>query len=686
MPSSIGYARSRTVPGRAPAVPGTPGCQCPVCGGLECLCRPRFFAGQLLTEQEFNRLDRYILDKNRLHNRYLHGWGVACGLDVVCDTCTGGVRVTPGYAVSPCGNDIVVCADAPVNVCDMINKCRQRERDDCLSPGAAAAGCEDGVQEWVLAICYNETPSRGITPLRGGAACGCGGGCGGGGGCGCGGSGQTGNHGSSPCGCGGASNGHNGNGHNGVASSSGKTRPTSGRATTAECEPTVVCEGYRFAVYKAPPRTRQPDTDVAGLAAGLLSTGSGRGEMADRFLACISGLIEQIPEPPPAGSSKLARHDWCCAVKDALAEYLREKPGYSCLLVERVAAIVCPDPALSDPDFNAAMTVAEGQFGQVALELLFSCMCGALMPPCPPSAPADCVPLATIFIQHGTATTTVDPETGATTTTTSGGGCRLLYVCNWTTLRRYLITAPNLRYWLSMLPCGRMLRESLEQFCCRRGAQLAATARRAVRSTSQPIMATDEEGTPSETGGPEEVRFGLFEDEGRSDEASVSGSGRARYERAPGTEGFMRDSPSSAFYPKASTARSGADIVQLAMRALNNLSTSHDSASLVRGILGQEDETGEIPLDALERRNLLQALVLDQMVKPIMRQMIPTMLEEGGTISRLATSFGGRGDWGEAAETSAGSVAALEEQMEDLRRTVESQERTIATLIERLDR
>ena len=45
---------------------------------LECLCRPRFFAGQLLTEQDLNRLDQYIIGQNRakkvlsvaVHNHY----------------------------------------------------------------------------------------------------------------------------------------------------------------------------------------------------------------------------------------------------------------------------------------------------------------------------------------------------------------------------------------------------------------------------------------------------------------------------------------------------------------------------------------------------------------------------------------------------------------------------------------
>ena len=84
---------------------------CPECGGLECLCRPRFFAGQLLTEEDLNRLDHYIVEKNKLHNRHLIGWGVVCGLEVECHPCEEQIVVRQGYALSPCGDDIVVCAD-----------------------------------------------------------------------------------------------------------------------------------------------------------------------------------------------------------------------------------------------------------------------------------------------------------------------------------------------------------------------------------------------------------------------------------------------------------------------------------------------------------------------------------------------------------------------------------------------
>ena len=167
-------------------------CQpCPACGGLECLCRPRFFAGQLLTEQDLNRLDHYITEKHKLHNRHLFGPGVVCGLEVRCDPCDERVTVMPGYALSPCGEDIVVCHADSVDICDLIARCRDYEGPDCRPYARGDDPCEAVIEEWVLAIRYAETPSRAVTPLTGTASCNCGaGGCKGrgcacGGGCGC---------------------------------------------------------------------------------------------------------------------------------------------------------------------------------------------------------------------------------------------------------------------------------------------------------------------------------------------------------------------------------------------------------------------------------------------------------------------------------------------------------------------
>lgn len=45
--------------------------------------RVKYFYGQMLGVREFRAEQDYFHDKHRLHNRYLHGYGVVCGLGVV---------------------------------------------------------------------------------------------------------------------------------------------------------------------------------------------------------------------------------------------------------------------------------------------------------------------------------------------------------------------------------------------------------------------------------------------------------------------------------------------------------------------------------------------------------------------------------------------------------------------------
>jgi hypothetical protein len=46
------------------------------------LLRPNYFDRQRLTADDLMTAQRYLLARQRRHNRYLHGWGVTCGLDV----------------------------------------------------------------------------------------------------------------------------------------------------------------------------------------------------------------------------------------------------------------------------------------------------------------------------------------------------------------------------------------------------------------------------------------------------------------------------------------------------------------------------------------------------------------------------------------------------------------------------
>src|SRR6266498_3112792 len=103
-------------------------CGCTACAGLQCLERPRYFAGQLLTEAELTGEQAYVIAKNRLHNRYLHGTGVVCGLEIVCHECRGWVTVHQGYAIDNCGNDIIVCKDESFDLLERIKRCRDKQR------------------------------------------------------------------------------------------------------------------------------------------------------------------------------------------------------------------------------------------------------------------------------------------------------------------------------------------------------------------------------------------------------------------------------------------------------------------------------------------------------------------------------------------------------------------------------
>jgi hypothetical protein len=77
--------------------------------------RERFFDGQLLTAAEFEAEQRYHLEKRRLHNRMLHGFGVVDGLGVsVPDGTDTAVVVSPGFALDRSGNEIIV--EAPVRI------------------------------------------------------------------------------------------------------------------------------------------------------------------------------------------------------------------------------------------------------------------------------------------------------------------------------------------------------------------------------------------------------------------------------------------------------------------------------------------------------------------------------------------------------------------------------------------
>lgn len=70
--------------------------------------RPSFFTGERLLPETLDDAFAGSLALHRLHNRVLHGWGIAFGLDVVGPVGATTVAVAPGYAIDSAGRDLVL--------------------------------------------------------------------------------------------------------------------------------------------------------------------------------------------------------------------------------------------------------------------------------------------------------------------------------------------------------------------------------------------------------------------------------------------------------------------------------------------------------------------------------------------------------------------------------------------------
>jgi hypothetical protein len=109
----------------------------------------------------------YIAAKNRLHNRYLFGTGVVCGLAVRCDPCTSGsIIVDPGYALDCLGNDIVVCKPQSFDVAGYLDCKKKQQPKDCSGATLQLPGdCQTPEAEYCLVISYDEKPSKPVSAL-----------------------------------------------------------------------------------------------------------------------------------------------------------------------------------------------------------------------------------------------------------------------------------------------------------------------------------------------------------------------------------------------------------------------------------------------------------------------------------------------------------------------------------------
>lgn len=136
--------------------------------------RVRYYPRQLIDANTLTTEQEYAREKHRRHNRYLHGWGVVCGLDVKAsptDTQPWQLTVCPGYLVTPQGDDI--CIAEAINVDLAVGTAKPA--DACADPSPCppmgilpASGEQTSVY---LAIRYTECPTRPERVHPGGCGC-----------------------------------------------------------------------------------------------------------------------------------------------------------------------------------------------------------------------------------------------------------------------------------------------------------------------------------------------------------------------------------------------------------------------------------------------------------------------------------------------------------------------------------
>jgi hypothetical protein len=133
--------------------------------------RVNYFPRQLLTADDMTADQQYFIAKMRRHNRYLHGWGVVCGLQVtVAPTAQSPwqVVISPGYALGPYGDEIYV----PNQVMLDLAQCGPGSATDPCDPGSLLqAGVAKTGSLIYIAIRYEECFSRPVRVVPGGCGC-----------------------------------------------------------------------------------------------------------------------------------------------------------------------------------------------------------------------------------------------------------------------------------------------------------------------------------------------------------------------------------------------------------------------------------------------------------------------------------------------------------------------------------
>jgi hypothetical protein len=440
-----------------------PACGCPMCRGLQLFDSPRYASGAVLTADDLSSEQAYVRAKMRLHNRHLHGWGTVCGLEVVCDDCEGSVLVMPGYAIDPCGNDLVLVDDTRFDVIKAIRECCDARRpklgacDPYVPP--ADPGCKDTETHWCISLRFEEretaqTFSLGRQP---GGGCSCGGksgscGCGGrnvGGGCGCGGRGGN-------CTCG-------GKGHGGTQILATQTSSVSAYGLPG-CTPRrlVECVEIGLIEHKGPCAPNPHYDRVTWTQAGeqdfpivppdsllgrILSCFTDAFDLLSKRLTtqdsdALSYLDTGVSKP---GVTARTQHDALCRLRQALLDFMMRHNPVRCQMLRTLGELLVPALGMEESAsaYRARASAVYENIASIWLQAVMDCVCGAILPSCPDDPMDSRVPIACVTVR----------------------GDRIINICNHS-CRPYAGAFPSLFHWFSIVPIIPLLKRLIAAICC----------------------------------------------------------------------------------------------------------------------------------------------------------------------------------------------------------------------------
>jgi hypothetical protein len=133
--------------------------------------RVNYFPRQLLTADDMTADQAYFLAKLRRHNRFLHGWGVVCGMEVsVAATANNPwqVQIGAGYALGPYGDEIYIPSPVTLDLA----QCGPGSSTDPCDPGSLLQGTVSKTGALLyIAVRYEECFSRPVRVMPGGCGC-----------------------------------------------------------------------------------------------------------------------------------------------------------------------------------------------------------------------------------------------------------------------------------------------------------------------------------------------------------------------------------------------------------------------------------------------------------------------------------------------------------------------------------